>query len=213
MNKSALLIGDVLMIVFFFFFPHLGILPMYAFPVVLLLICWLWLRIQKKNFATIGFKWNQIPARAFITGIMLGIIYFFINYFLIGPSMNKLLHIPKADVSDFYFVRKSFSSYITILVIAWCLAIPFEEIIFRGFIFYKLLQWTKKHFWIAGIISSFIFGLYHFQQGIGGIVHAFIFGMVAIGLYKYFKGNLWYLIFFHCAYDTVAITAIRLNYF
>jgi membrane protease YdiL (CAAX protease family) len=127
--------------------------------------------------------------------------------------LTNYLHIPRSDVSDFYFVRSSFSRYITILVIAWLLAVPFEEIVFRGFIFYKLQQWTGKNFWLAGFICSVLFGAYHLQQGWGGVVHAFLFGMVTTVLYKYFKGNLWYLIFFHCAYDTIAITAIRLGYF
>ena len=213
MKKSIVLVGDVLMIAFLWLFPHFGILPIYAYPPVLLLLLWLWLRFQKKSFATIGFRWNQVPVRSLLIGIALALIYFFLYYFIIGPLLTNYLHVPKSNVSDFYFVRSSFSRYITILVIAWVLAVPFEEIVFRGFIFYKLLQWTGKNFWLAGFICSVLFGAYHLQQGWGGIVHAFIFGLVTTVLYKYFKGNLWYLIFFHSAYDTIAITAIRLGYF
>jgi membrane protease YdiL (CAAX protease family) len=109
-------------------------------------------------------------------------------------------------------VRNSLARYITILVIAWVVAVPFEEIVFRGFVFYKLQQWTRKNYWLAGFICSVLFGAYHLQQGWGGVIHAFLFGIVTIVLYKFFKGNLWYLIFFHSAYDTFAITAIRFGY-
>jgi membrane protease YdiL (CAAX protease family) len=213
MKKNVVLVGDILMIAFLWLFPHFGILPIYAYPPVLLLILWLWLRFQTKRFVTIGFRWNQVPIRSLLIGIALALIYFFLYYFIIGPLLTNYLHIPRSDVSDFYFVRSSFSRYITILVIAWLLAVPFEEIVFRGFIFYKLLQWTRKKFWLAGFICSVLFGAYHLQQGWGGVIHAFIFGLVTTVLYKYYKGNLWYLIFFHSAYDTIAITAIRLGYF
>jgi membrane protease YdiL (CAAX protease family) len=96
------------------------------------------------------------------------------------------------------------------------LGVPYEEIIFRGFMFTrirKLLGNIKMNFVLSGFITSAIFGYYHLQQGAGGIVHAFIFGIVTTILYKLFKGNLWYLIFFHAMYDTIAITAIRLGYF
>lgn len=211
--KSIVWVGDILMIAFLWLFPHFGMLPIYAYPPVLLLMLWLWLRFQKKGFATIGFKWNQVSIRSLLIGIVLALVYFFLYYFIVGPLLTSYLHMPRSNVSDFYFVRSSFSRYITILVIAWVLAVPFEEIIFRGFIFYKLLQWTGKKFWLAGFTCSILFGAYHLQQGWGGVIHAFIFGMVTTALYKYFKGNLWHLIFFHSAYDTVAITAIRLGYF
>lgn len=213
MNKSILLVGDILIIAFFWLFPHFGLLPIYFYPLVLLLICWLWLRLQKRDFSTLGLEWSKASVRSLGIAVVIAFVYFLFYYFIIGPFLTNFLHIPKSNVSDFYFVRSSFSRYVTILVIAWVLAVPFEEIIFRGFIFYKLLQWTGKKFWIAGFISSLLFSAYHLQQGVGGIVHAFIFGMVATLLLKYFKGNLWPLIFFHAAYDTVAITAIRFGYF
>jgi membrane protease YdiL (CAAX protease family) len=213
MGKSFILVGDVVMIAFLWLFPHFGILPIYAYPPVLLLVLWVWLRFQKKSFATIGLQWKQFSTRALLVGIIIAIVYFLFYYFVLGPLLTGYLHIPRSNVSDFYFVRTSFSRYITILVIVWVLAVPFEEIVFRGFIFYKLLNWTGRKFWLAGFICSVLFGAYHLQQGWGGVVHAFIFGMVTIAMYKYFKGNLWYLIFFHSAYDTIAITSVRLGYF
>jgi membrane protease YdiL (CAAX protease family) len=213
MNKSLWLAGDVLLIAFFWLFPHLGLLPIYAYPPVLLAVCWLWLRVQGKSFATMGFKWNQVPARAFWVGTLAAVVYFVVYYFVLGPFFARYLQVPRANVSDFYFVRSSFARYLTILVIAWLLAIPFEELIFRGFIFYKLLQWTGKNFWLSGFMASVLFGAYHLQQGMGGVVHAFVFAVAATALYKYVKGNLWYLIFFHAVYDTIAITAVRMGVF
>jgi membrane protease YdiL (CAAX protease family) len=213
MNKSLVLTGDIVLMAFFWLFPHFGLLPIFAYPAVLLLVCWLWLRLQKKDFATLGLKWRRTSLTSLGLAVAIAVGYYFLYDFILGPFFAHFFHLPPANVSDFFFVRDSFSAYITILVIAWVLAVPFEEILFRGFIFYKFFQWTGKNFWQAGLISSLLFGAYHLQQGPGGVVHAFVFGVVTVALLKYFKGNLWPLIFFHSTYDTVAITAIRLGYF
>ena len=212
MNRSIVFVGDILMIAFLWIFPHIGILPIYAYPVLLVLLLWVWLRFQKKDLNSIGLQWNRISAKSLIVGTAIAFVYFVLYYFLIGPFLADLLSIPKSDVSDFYFVRSSFSKYIIILAIAWLMAVPFEEIVFRGFVFCKLQEWTNKKFWLAGVVCSLLFGLYHIQQGLGGIIHSFVFGIFTILLYKYFKGNLWYLIFFHSAYDTIAITTIRMGF-
>ena len=215
-SKSVRTLLDVLMIAFFFVVPHFGLTPIYIYPIVLLFICWLYLKLFHESFDDIGFRFSDFSFKSLLIGCLSGAAYFFFNYFLLGPLLQKLLHIPQADVKDFEYVKNNLVGYLLILLIAWTLGVPYEEIIFRGFMFTrirKMLGNTKMNFAISGFITSVIFGFYHLQQGAGGIVHAFLFGIVTTILYKGFKGNLWYLIFFHAMYDTIAITAIRLGYF
>jgi membrane protease YdiL (CAAX protease family) len=214
--KPARILTDILMIAFFFVVPHFGLMPIYIYPVVLLFICWLYLRLFHESFNDIGFRFSDLSFKSLLVGCLLGAAYFFFNYFLLGPLLQKLLHLPPADIQDFAYVKNNLPGYLLILLIAWILAVPYEEIIFRGFIFTgirKMFGNTKFNFIAAGFITSLLFGFYHLQQGAGGVVHAFIFGIVVTILYKLFKENLWYLIFFHSMYDTIAITAIRLGYF
>jgi len=215
-SKPVATLLDLLMIAFFFIVPHFGLMPIYIYPVILLFICWLYLKLFHQSFDDIGFKFSDLSMKSLLIGCLLGAGYFFFNYFLLGPLLQKLLHLPPADIKDFQYVKNNFTGYLLILLIAWILGVPYEEIIFRGFIFTRLRKMfagTKRNFIITGFITSAIFGFYHLQQGAGGIVHAFIFGIVITILYKLFRGNLWYLIFFHSMYDTIAITAIRLGYF
>lgn len=203
---------DVFMIAFFFFVPHFGLMPIYVYPEVLLFVCWLYLKLFRKNFSSIGFRFSDFSLHSLLIGCLLGAAYFFLDDFVLSPIWRYLFHIPPADVKDFAFVKNSLTGYLLILLIAWVLGVPYEEIIFRGFMLTrirKMVKAGKMNLVISGLITSVVFGLYHLQQGFGGIVNAFVFGVALMFLYKLFKGNLWYLIFFHAMYDTVAITAIR----
>jgi membrane protease YdiL (CAAX protease family) len=98
-----------------------------------------------------------------------------------------------------------------LLLLAAFLVVPYEEIVFRGFIFNRVRATFNKSFLISGVITSILFALYHWQEGIGAVIAIFIFALFITWLYKVFKGNLWYLIFFHLAYDVFMLTMIRLG--
>jgi membrane protease YdiL (CAAX protease family) len=86
--------------------------------------------------------------------------------------------------------------------------IPYEEVVFRGFIFNRLKKICNGSFILSGLITSILFALYHLQEGWGAVIAIFIFALFITWLYKVFKGNLWYLIFFHLAYDVFMLTTI-----
>jgi len=62
----------------------------------------------------------------------------------------------------------------------------------------------------AGLITSIIFGLYHWQQGYLGIISATFSGLFWTYLFKRFGRNLWYTIFSHAIFDTITLTLIYL---
>jgi membrane protease YdiL (CAAX protease family) len=98
-----------------------------------------------------------------------------------------------------------------LILLAAVLVIPYEEIVFRGFIFNRVKAMFSKSFLVSGLITSILFALYHWQEGWGAVIAIFIFALVITWLYKIFKGNLWYLIFFHIAYDVFMLTMILLG--
>ncbi len=101
-----------------------------------------------------------------------------------------------------------------LLVIACLLVIPFEEIVYRGFILTRIKAMinSKWAFILSGVITSIIFAFYHYQEGTGAVISIFFGSLIVIWLYKLFKGNLWYLIFYHIVYDVFMLTAIYLGY-
>ena len=53
--------------------------------------------------------------------------------------------------------------------------------------------------------------VYHWQQGVFGIVHSALAGIFWTFMLRRFKGNLWYPIVSHAAYDTITLTMIYLG--
>src|SRR6478672_9757712 len=137
-SKPVRALLDILMITFFFLVPHFGLMPIDIYPVVLLFICWVYLKLFHESFDDIGFRFSDFSLKTLLIGCLMGTAYFFFTYFLLGPLLQKLLHLPNADVKDFEYVKNNLVGYLLILLIAWVLGIPYEEIIFRGFMFTRI---------------------------------------------------------------------------
>ncbi|MGB0838418.1 MAG: lysostaphin resistance A-like protein, partial [Flavobacteriaceae bacterium] len=101
-----------------------------------------------------------------------------------------------------------------IVVMGWVVGGVYEEIVFHGFIFTRLEKMTpSRHATkISFVLAGLIFGVYHYQLGMAGMINATIVGIVYLGLYVYFKRNLWYSIICHGVYNSIVMTLIYLDY-
>lgn len=201
------------MIGFIWIFPHLGLLPIFIYPFVVLFVVWLYLKLNGEQFKDIGFRFSQLGWQPFIIGSAIGLGYAILDYWLLGPFMINIIGLRKANIADFNFVRNSIFNLLYILAIAWLIGVPYEEIVFRGFIFTRLRAMIKGkwRYGICVLITSLLFAMYHFQQGASGVFNAFVFSLVISLVYRVYKGNLWYVIFFHAMYDTFMLTMIHLR--
>ena len=198
---------DCVMIAFAMLFPHYARLPMYAYPFVVLGVIWVYLNFNGESFNSIGFRFSDLKFKAFYTGGALGLLYAAFSFWILGPLITHL-GFKNANLSDFNFIRHHLLNYLLLILLAAVLVIPYEEIVFRGFIFNRVKAMLGKSFLVSGIITSILFALYHWQEGVGAMIGIFIFALVITWLYKIFKGNLWYLIFFHLAYDVFMLGMI-----
>lgn len=210
LNKKIRVWLDVILIAFAMLFPHYGHLPMYAYPFVVLGVIWICLNLNGESFTSIGFRFADLKWRAFYLGGAIGLAYAAFHFWILGPFITHL-GFKSANLSDFNFIRHHFVNYIFLVLLAAVLVIPYEEIVFRGFIFTRLKAIFKGSFIVSGFIASILFALYHWQEGWGAVIAIFIFAVFITWLYKVFKGNLWYLIFFHILYDVFMLTAILLG--
>lgn len=201
---------DCVMIAFVMLFPHYAHLPMYAYPFVVLGVIWIYLNFNGESFNSIGFRFSDLKLKAFYTGGAIGLAYAAFNFWILGPFIIHL-GFKSANLSDFNFIRHHFINYLLLLLLAAVLVVPYEEIVFRGFIFNRVKAMFKKSFLISGVITSVLFALYHWQEGWGAVIAIFVFALFITWLYKVFKGNLWYLIFFHLLYDTFMLGMIWLG--
>jgi uncharacterized protein len=209
-SKKRRVWADCAMIAFALLFPHYAHLPMYAYPFVVLGVIWIYLNFNGESFNSIGFRFSDLKFEALYKGGAIGLAYAAFHFWILGPLITHL-GFKNANLSDFNFIRHHFINYFFLLLLAAFLVIPYEEIVFRGFIFNRLRVRFKRSFLVSGIITSILFALYHWQEGWGAVIAIFIFALCITWLYKIFKGNLWYLIFFHLLYDTFMLTMILLG--
>lgn len=213
-NKKSNPLFDLLLILFILVFPHCGLLPMYAYPFVVLGVIWIYLNLNGEDFDSIGFRFRDLNSRAFWLGGAIGLLYAAFAYWVLGPFITHRLGFRNPNFSDFAYIRHHTSLFILLMVQAVFLVIPFEEVAFRGFIFSRLrgMLRSKWSFLFSGIITSMLFAIYHYQEGEGAMLGIFIFSLIITLLYRVFKGNLWYLMFFHICYDAFFLGAIWLGH-
>lgn len=205
---------DIILIFVCLVLPHLGIFPAFTYVIVILPLLWGYLKLHGENFSSIGFRFRDLSLNSFLIGGSIGTAYAFFSLWIMTPLLSLLGFAPP-ELSDFDFVRGNILSLLLLIMIAAFLVIPYEEIIFRGFIFTRLrvmFAANKRPYWTSGLLLSMLFAAYHYQEGYGAVLSIFIGAVFVVWLYKIFNRNLWYLIFFHILYDVVMLAAIHLNY-
>lgn len=208
-------LASMLGIGFVWLLPHFSPVPFpfgYTIPVILAI--WLLLKWSGETFSDIGFSFKRISTGALLTGIFFGIILFFLLQYVVMPMLARVLHLPKTNLKDFNFLRHNIIGLLVIIPVAWVVGGIYEEIVFHGYIFTRLSRMITRDagVWISFLAANIIFGAYHYQQGITGMIHAFIAGCAYQFIAIKKDRNLWYAVFFHAAYDTIALTYIYLGY-
>jgi len=199
----------VFIIAFLILFPHFVPLPFYSYALVCLAVIIFYLRRQKKTLRDLGLKGNGLTARTLIVGILSALLWVGFNKWVYHPLITHFFVVE--PYTEYDFIRNNLSNLIITLIAAWIVGGFYEEVVFRGFIQTKIREWfikSRHSFWLAGLLTSVLFGLYHWQQGIFGIVPSFLGGLLWTSLLWRYKGNLWYPIISHAIYDTIALTMI-----
>ena len=199
----------VVAIAFLVLFPHFVPLPFYSYAVVCLAVLIFYLRRQKKTLRDLGLKRDGLTADTFVIGILSALFWIAFNKWVYHPFITHFFSIE--PYTEYDFIRKKLSNLIITLVAAWIIGGFYEEIVFRGFIQTTIRGWfikSRHSFWLAGLLTSILFGVYHWQQGIFGIIPSALGGLFWTFLLWRYKGNLWYPIISHAVYDTIALVMI-----
>ena len=116
---------------------------------ICLFISWILLRFRKENLSVLGIKPNLSRLNQLFSGFMLSLILASV-YFL------YTVHTLEASVS----VNSNYTAGEFLHGAGWTLrSVLFEELVFRGVLFYFLIRWLGAKW--AVIISSVVFGVYH----------------------------------------------------
>jgi len=204
---------NFLAILFIVLFPHFLPLPFYSYAIVCLGVVILILRKHNKTLRDLGLKQKGISIKTFLVGVLSAMVWVAFMRWIYLPVISYFFSVP--DYTEYNFIQNHLSNLIITIVAAWIIGGFYEEIIFRGFIQKTIEGWFKsKHsFLFAGLITSVLFGLYHFQQGFLGIISATSGGLFWTYLFYRFGRNLWYPIISHAIFDTITLTLIYLGLF
>jgi len=127
------------------------------------------------------------------------VFWTFLNFVMTSlfSFVDVLLFFPSYEVVAETLTSGSF--IVRILSIGIVAAVV-EEVLYRGIILNRLLQWTPK--WVAILISSALFGLLHLNllQGL----YAFALGIIHAIMYLRYR-NLWIPIIGHVVFNMVSV--------
>lgn len=160
----------------------------------------IWVTLQRgRSLSDIGFKrpdrWWTLPIWAI--GIMAA---FVIAQGAAAALLGEFFGLPEPDMSRYDFVRGNIVGALFLaLALPVAAALP-EEIVYRGFLidrFSVLLGVGRFSDVLAVLSQAIIFGLIHFQWGVGGVVFASIMGAVWGLAFLLCGRNLWIVILAH----------------
>lgn len=206
------MLRDIGIIAFLILFPHFVPLPFYSYAIVCLLLIWFFLRKEAKTLRDIGLAKNGLSVKIVLIGIVSALIWVGFMQFIYIPTIKHLFVVP--DYTEYNFIRGSISKLLMIITAAWLIGGLYEEIVFRGYIQFLLdKRFTKSTMFWSVIVTSVLFGLYHWQQGIFGVISAVLGGLFWGMLCKKFDNNLWIPILSHAIFDTITLVLIYTDRF
>ena len=171
-------------------------------------------RFMKKSFLNLDSKNNETRPLLTAKSLMDGSAY---RFFTVKEGL--LLSIATTCYFSWYYylmgLRPEHTGfYIFLLAMGWIVGGFYEEIIFHGFIFTRIEKMIPgKYAVVMGfLLTNIIFAFYHIQLGTAGVINAFFAGSAYHALILYYKRNMWYAVFCHAVFDTIALTFMYAGY-
>ncbi len=194
-------------------FPHLGLLPNFGYTLPILLLVWLSLKQAGETFASIGFSFRSITAKAVLVGSLSAVAILGVMQLLVFPLLELFVDFESAEVGLYDFLRENRIQFLIMLVMGWLIGGFYEQIVFHGFLFTRLEKMLpgRQATVLAFALAALLFGAYHLQLGAAGALNALVVGVVYLGLFLAFRRNLWASIICHGVYNTLAMTLIYLG--
>lgn len=194
--------------------PHAGLFPFFTYAIPILLLTYFALRKSNESFANIGFRWKQCTLKAVLVGGGVALLIVAFMQLVFHPLLESLIPLEYHDSGLTETLQESKVQFLIMVIMGWLIGGFYEEIVFHGFIFTRLEQLIQGRYAtpIGFAITALLFGGYHIQLGALGVVNALVVGAVYLGLFVYFKRNLWYAIICHGVYNTTVMTLLYLGY-
>jgi membrane protease YdiL (CAAX protease family) len=130
---------------------------------------------------------------------------------VLGPLANELGW-PPQHTDRLGDLRNPWRYFIFLVPIGWGTAAFGEELVYRGFIYTRILLLigeSRLGRLLAGLCQAALFGLAHLYLGPRGALNGFAIGLTSVVVYELSGRNLWPVVLAHGLVDTIGLTALH----
>jgi membrane protease YdiL (CAAX protease family) len=184
---------------------------LYIAMVYCLVIVWISSRIRGVGWQEFGLSKPKswIRTALICIGVYIGFILAYV--LIVSPILKFAFPHDVVNSSRFDLLRGNLPSLlINIIITAFITAGFFEEFLWRGYLINRLVDLQGKKtlltLIVAIVISSIIFGIGHFNQGLMGMVKVGLIGALLGTAFLVIRRNLWPLVIVHIILDVVSFT-------
>lgn len=173
----------------------------------LLIIGWLSLRLRGARWRDVGLRRGPSLRRLAYLGIMGGIVLETFQLTITQPLVARAFG-AQPDLHVFASLEGNLPKSALYLVLVWVIAAGGEELVWRGYVFDRvvaLLPRVRAPYSVALLIASGLFGLAHFHQGPPGVVIESVGGLILGAVYLGCDRNLAIPIAVHGVVDTIDV--------
>lgn len=171
-------------------------------------IGWLSLRLRGLSWRALGLRRPRSWVRTVLAAMAVGIALQALSTYVTEPVMLRVFH-QRQDLSEFRELVGNVKLALLGLLVVWTLAAFGEEMVFRGYVFGRLVDLTGTRV-AAVILTTVLFGFGHYYQGPAGVVDSCVSGLTFALLYAG-TGNLWLPILAHGFTDTFGMWLVFSN--
>jgi membrane protease YdiL (CAAX protease family) len=190
------------------------IIPPFGIPIAVILIFALF-RVRKVGIENLGLFKPVNVWKTITIGIMAGITIPAFGIFILTP-VRELFGMAQENPEMYAAIEGNNAQLLIFLIVSWTTAGFGEELIFRSFFMGQLstaIEDRKYKWTITLVISSLIFGLLHFNNGVEAIIGTTVSGFILGLVYLITDRNIWASYIAHGVADTIAFLIIYTGWY
>jgi hypothetical protein len=178
---------------------------------ILLALAGMSLAIRRQKLSSLGFHRVAEHSRLALKMLGFAAVWSLFQLSFVMPIANHLSG-KEQDLSAFKDLQGNVALLVGLLALSWTLAAVGEEAAYRGYLQTRMTQLfgsSRGAVVVAVVVSSFLFGLAHTEQGLVGVVATAI-DAVAFSYLRYRYKTLWASVFAHGFNNTIGFLAFFL---
>jgi len=150
--------------------------------------------------------------KTFVNSLLYTVVIIIVVDVILTPAVELLTE--PLDYSGFDWIRGNIIGLILFTLFIWIMAAFGEELFYRGYGMNRLafiLGNTNIAWFVAALISSVMFGIVHWYQGLSGVLSTGFVGLFFAFLFMEYRKNLVLCMLIHGIYDMWGLTLIYLD--